>query len=220
MIVKSVAVIQVLVFLFAFLAIVPRVSSEGTRGASQKERELQGGTNRYIVKYKNAQGKAVAQVNAFKVNLELKGFNAISVDLPDDSIESLMSDPDIEFVELDQKRTVDPPDVLSIESLMSDQDIEFVELDQKRSLFTSETETIPYGISQVQATLLSENKASGIKVCIIDSGYDYGHPDLATSGVTGYNGNLPWSTDGCGHGTHVAVSQNKKIEVCKVPTFY
>jgi len=195
MIFKSVAVIKMLVFLFALLAILPCVSSEGMRGASQKEREPQeeGGTNRYIVKYRNSQGKAVAQVNATKVNLELTSINAVSVDLPEDSIDALLLDPNIDSVELDEKR-------YTTSSL-------------------SETETIPYGISQVQATLLSENKASGIKVCIIDSGYDYGHPDLATSGVTGYNGNLPWSTDGCGHGTHVAVSQNKKIEVCEVPTF-
>jgi len=86
---------------------------------------------------------------------------------------------------------------------LSDPDIESVEPDHKRyatSLSTSET--IPYGISQVQANLLSENEASGIKVCIIDSGYDSGHPDLPTA--TGYDGNLPWGTDGCGHGTHVA----------------
>ena len=56
-ILRSVASGKVLV-LFAILALVPRVSSEGIRGAlHEKERDLQD-INRYIVKYKNSQGKA------------------------------------------------------------------------------------------------------------------------------------------------------------------
>eukprot|EP00804_Cyclotella_cryptica_P021633 CCRYP_020645-RB/>CCRYP_020645-RB protein AED:0.03 eAED:0.03 QI:160/1/1/1/1/1/5/478/778 len=46
---------------------------------------------------------------------------------------------------------------------------------------------------------------TSIKVCIIDTGYDYGHEDLPTSGVTStetiYGSAL---TDGDGHGTHCA----------------
>jgi subtilisin family serine protease len=55
---------------------------------------------------------------------------------------------------------------------------------------------------------VSDAGASNRKVCIIDSGYSLGHPDLPAGGnVTGVDdpiGTGLWSTDRCGHGTHVA----------------
>jgi serine protease len=72
-------------------------------------------------------------------------------------------------------------------------------------------DTKPYGISMVQADQVSDAGASNRKVCIIDSGYSLGHPDLPLDvahggSVTGVNdsGAGLWSQDGCGHGTHVA----------------
>jgi subtilisin family serine protease len=45
-------------------------------------------------------------------------------------------------------------------------------------------------------------------VCVIDSGYDLGHEDLAAAPVVGGSDDLdgagPWDEDGDGHGTHVA----------------
>ena len=64
-------------------------------------------------------------------------------------------------------------------------------------------EMTPYGIQMVQADQVSGG-SSMPKVCIIDSGYKYGHEDLPTAGVSGYNGTLAWNEDGDGHGTHVA----------------
>jgi len=48
-----------------------------------------------------------------------------------------------------------------------------------------------------------------IKICVVDSGYNLGHPDLPTEpDVTGFNNpyvpDEKWSFDGNGHGTHVA----------------
>lgn len=81
--------------------------------------------------------------------------------------------------------------------------VEYIEVDSKRYLYAEST---PYGISMVQAPLVSDAYTSNTKVCIIDTGYNYGHPDLPSSGVTGYafSGHGSWSTDGNGHGTHVA----------------
>jgi len=46
-------------------------------------------------------------------------------------------------------------------------------------------------------------------VCVVDTGYGLGHPDLpdATHGVDGYSpygGSEKWDVDGHGHGTHCA----------------
>jgi subtilisin family serine protease len=68
-------------------------------------------------------------------------------------------------------------------------------------------ETIPYGIPMVQAPLVSDADAANRTVCIIDSGYSLGHPDLPAVGVSGVDdvgGAGAWSVDRCGHGTHVA----------------
>lgn len=65
-------------------------------------------------------------------------------------------------------------------------------------------ETVPFGISMVQADRVAVGGAMP-RVCIIDSGYRLTHVDLPKSpNVSGYNGTLPWNEDGDGHGTHVA----------------
>ncbi len=81
--------------------------------------------------------------------------------------------------------------------------VEYIEVDAKRYLYA---ESVPYGITMVQAPLVSDAYTSNIKACIIDTGYTLGHPDLPSSGVTGYafSGHGSWSSDGNGHGTHVA----------------
>lgn len=70
-------------------------------------------------------------------------------------------------------------------------------------------QTTPYGIPMVQATQLVQTDLNARKVCIIDTGYNLGHPDLPTvnDGVSGQANNSQvgqWSNDGNGHGTHVA----------------
>lgn len=78
-----------------------------------------------------------------------------------------------------------------------------------------EHQVVPYGIDMVQARdvwdadrngALDEGAPTGAgrKLCIIDSGLYTGHEDLQGLSVDGYDGNLPWDTDGFGHGTHVA----------------
>ena len=67
-------------------------------------------------------------------------------------------------------------------------------------------EVSPWGLAAVQAPLLSTAGASGVSVCVIDSGYALNHEDLPTANVTGTNdsGTGNWWEDSCGHGTHVA----------------
>ncbi|MFB2927104.1 S8 family peptidase [Aeromonas hydrophila] len=80
----------------------------------------------------------------------------------------------------------------------------WVEPDAKRY---ASAETLPYGIPMVQAPQLSDAAAGEVLVCIIDSGYSGGHPDLPHGAqVQGSNdaGTGSWSSDENGHGTHVA----------------
>lgn len=101
-------------------------------------------------------------------------------------------------------------EVLTIKSMQEVQqweerdDVEYVERDSKVYL---QAETTPYGISMIQALDVTDNFVSNQKVCIIDTGYDRTHPDLAKNEaiVTGASEDAgPWYDDGIGHGTHVA----------------
>ena len=70
-----------------------------------------------------------------------------------------------------------------------------------------QNQEVPYGITLVQADRVTYDDDERVKVCIIDDGYAYGHPDLPMSGVTGYvdsSGELPWDIPGHSRGTGVA----------------
>lgn len=91
----------------------------------------------------------------------------------------------------------------ALKGLANNPNVEYVELDAKRYPLS---QTVPYGIPMVQANLVSDSQASNTTVCIIDSGYDLNHEDLANNHVTGTNdsGTGNWYTDENHHGTHVA----------------
>uniref|UniRef100_A0A7S2LU14 subtilisin n=1 Tax=Skeletonema marinoi TaxID=267567 RepID=A0A7S2LU14_9STRA len=80
-------------------------------------------------------------------------------------------------------------------------------------------ETTPYGINLVNASHVWSKTAPAaaepIKICVVDTGYDLGHPDLPSDvahNVSGWHqvnsdGSTPfnlWDVDGHGHGTHCA----------------
>ncbi|MFC1741905.1 S8 family peptidase [Nanoarchaeota archaeon] len=71
------------------------------------------------------------------------------------------------------------------------------------------TQELPWGVDRIDAELASTT-GLGVKVCIIDTGIDRNHPDLAANIVTGINyvgkrviDPNKWEDDN-GHGTHVA----------------
>ncbi|MDI3288509.1 S8 family serine peptidase [Polyangium sp. 15x6] len=131
---------------------------------------------RYILKLKNnsKRGELLAAV-AGQVELDLPDLGAVAVTLPDAAVQALAKNPNVEYVEVDPRREL-------------------------------YTQWPPYGISMVQASdpALANLSGSDTKVCIIDSGLYTEHADLKGVPVAGYDGNLPWNMDGCGHGTHVA----------------
>jgi serine protease len=93
-----------------------------------------------------------------------------------------------------------------LNQLRSNPNVADVSIDHRRKLMAQST---PYGIPMVQANQLSQNNQSARKVCVIDTGFNLGHPDLGdqNNGVTGQGNNSQvgnWYNDGNGHGTHVA----------------
>jgi len=93
---------------------------------------------------------------------------------------------------------------VALEGLTRNPAIEYVEEDPKRYPMAQQT---PYGIIMVQANQVSDSAAGGSTVCIIDSGIDQNHEDLAGNLLNGHSdpgGAGNWYTDENHHGTHVA----------------
>lgn len=135
---------------------------------------------RLVIDYKQGQGAAVKQAlkqKGIKVNVALDEFDSLSLTVTKEQFAELKSVAGIAMVYPDAKR-----------KLLDNGGV---------------GEISPYGIAMTQANQL--NYAGGTKVCIIDSGYDYGHPDLPAANVTGEFGlSGPWNEDDHSHGTHVA----------------
>jgi subtilisin family serine protease len=124
------------------------------------------------------------------VRHEIFGTNAVAVELPAAAVRRLRRDPGVEYVEVDVIR-------------------------RTMSAATPSTGTpyalgqlVPYGIKLVQADQLADANPSNRMVCIIDSGVDRAHEDLAgnSANMSGDNdvGTGDWFTDENHHGTHVA----------------
>lgn len=156
--------------------------------------------DRYIVKFAE-QGNSQAARQAIgraggSVLLEVPAVNAVAARIPAQALQGLRNNPNIELIEQDSPRF-------------------------------PMAQVTPYGISMVQADQVTEVNpgSNAVKVCVIDSGIDSGHEDIATGVVTGTS--LPrsggglnlWYTDTCGHGTHVAgtiMAQDNKVGVIGV----
>jgi serine protease len=140
------------------------------------------GADRYIVKFnegKGQQGLAALIGASAEVLLELGPQNAAAARIPAQALAGLQNHPSIEYIERDPPRY-------------------------------PMAETVPYGVPMVQADPTGKDESrlgpggAARMVCIIDSGYDFGHEDLPSHGsITGLE-STGWDTDGCGHGTHVA----------------
>ncbi|MFQ3206028.1 MAG: serine protease [Glaciecola sp.] len=93
-----------------------------------------------------------------------------------------------------------------LNKLRNNPNVADISVDHRRSLMA---QTTTYGIPMVQANQLAQNNQSARRVCVIDTGFNLGHPDLGdqNNGVTGQANNDQvgnWFNDGNGHGTHVA----------------
>lgn len=144
---------------------------------------------RYLIEFFQYGPPAATAVRALggEVVYEFPRYRTIAARLPDAALRGLQASPNVARVEVDPRRYM-----------------------QSLSAAAAGTETVPYGISMVQADQLVDTGAASRKVCIIDSGYHIGHEDLQDTGVTaspdpnGRNGTDKPLQDGLGHGSHVA----------------
>lgn len=145
--------------------------------------------DRYIVKFRDgrsAAGQAAVRAAGGQVVLTLGPQNAVAARIPGAALNGLSRNPNVEYIEAD---------VIREPYAFSD--------------ITTGGETLPYGIQMVQADQVSTTAAASQKICVIDSGYSVQQEDLRDAGVTftgsGVDpGSGTWSSDSCGHGSHVA----------------
>ena len=116
--------------------------------------------------------------------------NWVTIKIPAEQLEKLKANADIELVELDQEAHA-----LGFNDAL------------KFNLPTT-GQTVPWGVAKIRADQVwpEGDKGTGIKVCVIDTGIDYTHPDLKGN----YRGGHNYITgsddpkDDNGHGTHVS----------------
>jgi serine protease len=144
---------------------------------------------RVLVQFKPSQGDSGrgAQIMAIpnaQIHHQFAELNMVALSLPASQMEALRNDPSVLMVQPDAPR------------YLTD-------------------EIIPYGVENVEGRALWDANHDGVVdtgapdgsgrlVCIIDSGVNAAHEDLAGVDFVGGYPASNWFTDGCGHGTHVA----------------
>lgn len=149
-----------------------------------------------IIKYKDVVTRSILE-SVTTLEAEVKrvhhSINAVSAIVPKSKIGKIKTDPNVEYVEIDQEAHI----------------LGFVDDSIRESKNVRATaQTVPWGVSKIRATEVwpGGNKGTGIKVCVIDTGIDYNHEDLQGNYKGGYNfiNNTSDPKDDNGHGTHVA----------------
>lgn len=131
---------------------------------------------RVLIGFEGQPSEALVRGMGGKVIHSYKIVPAIAAEIPEAAISALAANPRISYVELDHK----------VQALQ---------------------QTLPWGVDRIDAEVVHDyNKGTGVKVCIIDTGIDYTHPDLDANYVSGYDfaNNDDDPMDDNGHGTHCA----------------
>ena len=150
-------------------------------------------TTRVIVAYKPGSAasiKSAVEAARGNVKLEIHGMNAMAIEVPTVALKGLKNDPNVEYIEEDVQRKM------------------FATTSPSTGTPYLSGQLVPYGIKMVHADLLPDTYVGNRRVCIIDSGIDRAHADLAssTANMTGQydSGTGNWYTDERSHGTPVA----------------
>lgn len=123
---------------------------------------------------------------------DIKGTNAVVVSVSSDN--NMSNESDVRFVEDDY--------IISIEGNTNKK-----VKDSDNNTTDQPDEVVPWGVEYMNDLASDcDNKGTGIKVGIIDTGIDIDHPDLVNNIKGGYNATSKKKSfdDDNGHGTHVA----------------
>jgi subtilisin family serine protease len=149
---------------------------------------------RMIVAYKAGAGagaRAAIAAAGGRVTADISEVNAVAIEVSRNAAAQLQRSPHVEFVEDDAPRYAfgPAPQRASVSAIQA-----------------SPAQVVPYGIPMVQADQVSDALAADRKLCIVDSGIDRSHEDLAGINMDGINLSKSgeWFTDEDRHGTHVA----------------
>ena len=126
-----------------------------------------------------------------RVTVDLDEVNGLAAEVPAAQVAGLRRNPNVEFVENDPSRHILGSSAGAVRTPLA---------------LPGTPEAVPYGIALVQAEQVSDALSGNRKICIIDSGIDISHEDLAGNSLTGVNltKSGQWHTDENSHGTHVA----------------
>lgn len=162
---------------------------------------------RYIIKFKDEMVSETLETNAAKGKLEsAKAKTKKPFDIASATSEVRKAGGAIKKELKKHKMVAATMSKSALNKLRSNPNVESIEVDVRRKPMA---QTTPYGYTMVQANQFAQSDTAARKVCIIDTGYNLGHPDLpgTNDGVTGQANNSAvgnWYNDGNGHGTHVA----------------
>lgn len=137
---------------------------------------------KFKTKLTEANMNFVADVGA-QVKDVYPSINAVSMEVPKSKIGMLQLQEDVEYVEMDAEAKI---------------------LGFPSTEVLPKAEQIPWGIAKIRAPEVhtTGNRGTGVKICIIDTGIDYNHPDLKDNYKGGYNflNNTTNPLDDHGHG--------------------
>lgn len=142
----------------------------------------------------NAQVRAAIQKAGGTIEAELSEVDALIVELPSSKVATLRALPQVDYVEAGALRRIMGKPASRTKAAVAS------------AAAVGPAQTVPYGITMVQADQVSDASAGNRTLCIVDSGVNGSHPDLAGVPMTGnnYSKSGDWNTDENSHGTHVA----------------
>ncbi|NMH60159.1 S8 family serine peptidase [Alteromonas ponticola] len=160
---------------------------------------------RYIIEFKkDAAAVSIMEAGSIQSNGKGKGKGVFNANAAKSFVDSMGAK--TKKVLNEQRMVAATMNRSVLNKLRNNPNVASISLDAKRKPLA---QTVPYGYNMVQANQLSQSNTSARKVCVIDTGYNLGHPDLPdqNNGVTGDANSSAvgnWYNDGHGHGTHVA----------------
>ena len=139
----------------------------------------------------SAAARSAVAASGGQVTVDLSEVRGLAAEVPAGRLAALRRNPNVEFIEDDAPRRVLGSASGAVRAPLA---------------LPGTPEAVPYGIAMVQADQVSDAPAGNRKLCIIDSGIDISHEDLAGNVLTGANFTKSgeWYTDENSHGTHVA----------------